>query len=349
MWLVSLRDLQWRRRRFLIAVAATALVFAVSLLMAGAAAGLSSETRRIVDVVGADRWLVARGTSGPFTTVTAIPDDAVAQIAALPGVRKADPLVIFHSTLRRTSGLKDVNVIGYRSGGLGAPPITSGRVAASPGEVVTDTRLGLRIGQRIDIGGHVSTVVGTADGVTYYFGGPTLFMPIADAQNLSFRGLPLAMTVVTKGVPQGVPSTLQSMTPAQVRTDLDRPTKNGKATIQFLNTLLWLVAAGIIASIVYLSVLERQRDFAVFKATGASSGALYAGLALQAVLLSVTAALVATGIAHLLTPGFPFAVELRATAVIRLLVVAFVVGLVSSLVGLRRAVGVDPALAFGGG
>jgi putative ABC transport system permease protein len=36
MWLVSLRDLQWRRRRFLIAVAATALVFAMSLLMAGA-------------------------------------------------------------------------------------------------------------------------------------------------------------------------------------------------------------------------------------------------------------------------------------------------------------------------
>ena len=36
MWLVSLRDLQWRRRRFLIAVVATALVFAMSLLMAGA-------------------------------------------------------------------------------------------------------------------------------------------------------------------------------------------------------------------------------------------------------------------------------------------------------------------------
>ena len=44
MWLVSLRDLQWRRRRFLIAVVATALVFAMSLLMAGADAGLTSET-----------------------------------------------------------------------------------------------------------------------------------------------------------------------------------------------------------------------------------------------------------------------------------------------------------------
>ena len=349
MWLVSLRDLQWRRRRFLIAVVATALVFAMSLLMAGADAGLTSETRRIVDVIGADRWLVARGTSGPFTTVTAIPADAAEQVAALPGVRRADPLVIFHSTLRRSSGLKDVNVIGYRPGGLGAPPLASGRLVRSEGTVIADTRLGLRVGRTVDIGGHPFEVVGTADGVTYYFGGPTVFMPIADAQGLAFRGLPLAMTVVTRGVPQNLPAALQAMTPAQVRTDLDRPSKNGKATIQFLNILLWLVAAGIIASIVYLSVLERLRDFAVFKATGASSGALYGGLALQAVLLSVTAALVATGLAHVLAPGFPFALELTAVAVLRLLVVALVVGLVASLVGLRRAVAVDPALAFGGG
>jgi putative ABC transport system permease protein len=349
MWLVSLRDLQWRRRRFLIAVVATALVFAMSLLMAGADAGLTSETRRIVDVIGADRWLVARGTSGPFTTVTAIPADAAGEIGALPGVRRADPLVIFHSTLRRTGGLKDVNVIGYRVGGLGAPPIASGRLPLAAGEVVADTRLGLHTGQTVDIGGHQLRVAGTADGVTYYFGGPTVFMPIGDAQALAFRGLPLAMTVVTKGVPQAVPPSLQSMTLAQVRTDLDRPSKNGKSTIQFLNTLLWLVAAGIIASIVYLSVLERLRDFAAFKATGASSGALYGGLALQAVLLSLTAALAATGLAHLLAPGFPFAIELTASAVLRLLVVALVVGLVASLVGLRRAVAVDPALAFGGG
>jgi putative ABC transport system permease protein len=349
MWLVSLRDLQWRRRRFIIAVVATALVFAMSLLMAGADAGLNSETRRIVDVVGADRWLVARGTSGPFTTVTAIPADAAAEVAKVPGVRRADPLVIFHSTLQRASGLKDVNVIGYRRGGLGAPPVASGRTAAATGEVVVDSRLGLHLGQTVDVGGHRLQVVGTANGVTYYFGGPTVFMPIPDAQALAFRGLPLAMTVVSKGVPQAVPPSLQAMTPAQVRTDLDRPSKNGKSTIQFLNTLLWLVAAGIIASVVYLSVLERLRDFAVFKATGASSGALYGGLALQAVLLSVTAALVATLIAHLLAPGFPFAVELRAVDVLRLLVVALVVGLAASVVGLRRAVGVDPALAFGGG
>jgi hypothetical protein len=35
MWRLGLRDLQWRRRRFTVAVAATVLVFAMTLLFAG--------------------------------------------------------------------------------------------------------------------------------------------------------------------------------------------------------------------------------------------------------------------------------------------------------------------------
>ena len=54
MWRVALRDLQWRRRRFVIAVLATSLVFGMTLLMAGADASLHNEGRRIVAALGAD-------------------------------------------------------------------------------------------------------------------------------------------------------------------------------------------------------------------------------------------------------------------------------------------------------
>jgi len=91
MWLISIRDLQFRRRRFSIAVAATALVFAMTLLMAGVSASLHNEPRRITDVIGADSWIVAKGTSGPFTAATVVPADAAAAIAAAPGVETADP------------------------------------------------------------------------------------------------------------------------------------------------------------------------------------------------------------------------------------------------------------------
>ena len=57
-----------------------------------------------------------------------------------------------------------------------------------------------------------------------------------------------------------------------MRADLKRPTQRGDQTIQFINVLLWIAAVGIVGSIVYLSAIERVREFAVMKATGASNG-----------------------------------------------------------------------------
>jgi ABC-type bacteriocin/lantibiotic exporter with double-glycine peptidase domain len=101
------------------------------------------------------------------------------------------------------------------------------------------------------------------------------------------------MTIVTQGVPATVPDGLQAMSGPQVRTDLERPLASSTQTIGLLDALLLVVAAGIIGSILYLSALERVRDFAVLKATGASNRALLAGLALQALLLAAAAALMA--------------------------------------------------------
>ena len=112
--------------------------------------------------------------------------------------------------------------------------------------------------------------------------------------------------------------------------------------------LLWIVAACIIGSIVYLTALERTRDFAVFKAVGTSSASVGAGLALQAVILALVSALLATVLGSLLAPLFPLPVSIPARAFIALPVVAIVVGLLASLVGLRRAVKVSPSAAFGG-
>jgi putative ABC transport system permease protein len=256
-------------------------------------------------------------------------------------------LVILHSTLRRPS-VRDVNVIGTRPGGLGAPPAAEGRTVRGSGEVVADTALGLRLGDRVELGGLELQVVGLADGVTWYFGTPTVLVAIQDAQALGFNGQPLAMTIITQGVPRSTPSELRMLSDGQARVDLERPLASATQSIAFINALLWLVAAGIIGSIVYLSALERQREFAVLKATGAANRSLLAGLALQAVLLSAAAAVLAAGIARLLAPGFPFTVEIPPAALPRLLGVAVLVGLAASAAGLRRAVGVQPALAFGG-
>ena len=78
---------------------------------------------------------------------------------------------------------------------------------------------------------------------------------------------------------------------SDVKEDLGRPVRQAKQTIALIRVLLWIVAAGIIGAVVYLSVLERVRDLAALKAIGVATRDLVAGLILQAALLSLLAAL----------------------------------------------------------
>lgn len=347
MLLIALRDLQWRRRRFLIAVLATSLVFALTLLLSGAGHGLRDEATRTVGSFAADAWLVPEGTSGPFTASSVLPESAADDVAGLDGVEQADPFLYMRSTFGGSDPI-DVNVIGYRVGGLGAPEPDEGRAPRRQGEALVDSGLSADVGETVDIGGRRFRVTGLAGDVSFSFGVATVYVPIADVQALIFGGQPLASAIVTRGQPDAAPEGMALLTNDQVVVDMRRPMASGLQTIDFINALLWLIAAGIIGSIVYLSALERGRDFAVMKATGAGNGPLLAGLALQALVLSIASAAVAVVLARPLKAGFPFDIDIPTSAYVVLLIVALVVGLIASLAGLRRAVRVDPALAFGG-
>ena len=129
MWLIAARDLQFRRRRFLIAIVATGLVFGIALLLDGASTNINDETDRIVGLFHADGFVVARRATGPFTTTVVIPDD---RPSAPDRGGRADPFLVSRATVR-AGKLVDVNLVGYRPGGLGTPPIDEGRAVRQPG------------------------------------------------------------------------------------------------------------------------------------------------------------------------------------------------------------------------
>jgi putative ABC transport system permease protein len=345
-WLVSLRDLQWRRRRFAIAISATAFVFALSLLLSGVASSFRNEIVRTVESFRADAWVVPVGASGPVTAPAPFPVSAALDPQSL-GVSSADP-VVMAGAVTGTTELRRVNLVGVVPGGIGAPVGEHGRTLRRSGEVVVDRSLGLGVGETLQLNGVRARVVDVVRGITYFAGQPVVFVPLSDAQRMVFSGQPLATAVVTRGVPRSAPPGFRVMTNHDIVADMERPMAQASQTVAFVRTLLWAVAAGIVGAIVYLTALERTRDFAVLKATGASTRSLFAGLALQAVVLALSAALLAMGIERVLQPAAAMSVEVSASDLVTLPVVAVVVGVLASLVALRRAVTVDPATAFGG-
>jgi putative ABC transport system permease protein len=103
-----------------------------------------------------------------------------------------------------------------------------------------------------------------------------------------------------------------------------------------------------VGSVIYLSALERLRDFAVYKAIGVPTSSIAAGLGLQAIIVALAAVVVGVVLSALLGPIFPMQVIVPAYAYVLLPVIAVVFGLIASGTGLHRAVSVDPATAFGG-
>jgi putative ABC transport system permease protein len=339
--------LQWRRRRFVIAVLGTALVMALTLLLTGFQKNFDVEVAHARSLIRADGYIVQKGRFGPFQGASPIPTSAARLAANIPGVKQISPVIMSLQVSDRTKH-SDIYVVGAEPGAMGAPTPKAGHAPVNDGEAVVDTRAGVKLGDAYAIGGVPFRVVGLTSHQTVLGGRPTAFITLRDAQRVLFGGQDFVTAVAVQGTPTSVPDGAAFVTADAAGRDLKRPLADTIESISMFRSLLWLVATAIVGSVVYLSALERVGDFAVFKATGTATADLLGALMLQAVVLAVSSSVFAIGLAYILRSQFPVTPLLPASIQVMMPVVALVIGLVASGAALRRAVTVDPALAFGG-
>ena len=346
--IAALRDLQWRKRRFVIAIVGTGLVFAMTLVLTGLANGFGVEANRTVDALGLPNYLVKSGAPGPFLGSSPFPVAEVQRVSRLPGVQTAVPLVYGSATMPDRGSARNVNVFGAPERGPGMPVLSEGRAPSAPDEVAVSSTMRKPIGSTVEIGSRTMKIVGIVHDSTALARQPNIFLTIAGAQQLLFSGQQLISSIGLRGVPAQVPDGYRIVDRAGAVEDLSRALNGARQAIALMAGLLWVVAALIVGSMIYVSALERTRDFAVFKAVGVPTRSILSGLAMQAVIVALLAALLGGVLSVLLGPLFPMRVDIPRPAFILLPVLAVGVGLLASVAGIRRAVTVDPALAFGG-
>ena len=167
------------------------------------------------------------------------------------------------------------------------------------------------------------------------------------AQVVGLGGHPFSSAVVVTGTPTRVPAGLQAFSTATIEQKTVSGLSGAVSSINNTKILMYLVAAIIIGALMYVSALQRVQDFAVLKALGSSTRALFGSLALQAVIVSLLAAVFASVVCNFMGGLFTQQVAIPTTAFYTLPIVAIVVGIISSLVALRQVTGADPAAAFG--
>ena len=340
----ALRDLQWRKRRFVIAIVGTGLVFAMTLVLTGLANGFRVEATRTVDSLGLDAYLVKSGATGPFLGSSAFPANKL----QVTGVDTAVPLVYGSATMPNNGSARSVNVFGAPERGPGMPAMKEGRPPTEPHETAVSSTMEKPIGATIEVGSRNLQIVGIVDDSTALAGQSNIFLTINGAQTLLFSGQQLISSIGVVGPPERAPSGYKLVDRQGAIDDLLRALTGARQAMSLMAGLLWVVAAMIVGSMIYMSALERTRDFAVFKAVGVPTRSILAGLAMQAVIVAVLSAILGGVLSVLLGPLFPMRVDIPQFAFVLLPVVAVTIGVLASLAGLRRAVVVDPAMAFGG-
>jgi putative ABC transport system permease protein len=348
MWMYSLRELQHRLRRVVIAVLVVAVVFSIALAVQGIKTALNAEPRQLTQLLGVDEWVVHEGTRSPFTGIALVPEADAALVAAEPGVREVRPVVAGRATVLAPRAAV-VNLVGYGTADDPADfDLRRGRMPTADDEAVVTSNLRIGVGDQLRTTIGEVAVVGVVGRGMYYAGSPTLFMTVDAAQQAVLDGQPYVMGLGIVGSVADPPPGTAVATNQDTVDGLTLVVARATGTIDFVALLTWLVALGVIGAITYLSVVEQTRSFAILRATGAPSRIIVGSLLVQSMVVSLVAALVAVPLAYLLTLAMPARAEITGGSIAQLVVVGLVVGALASFAAARRALTVDPALAFGG-
>jgi putative ABC transport system ATP-binding protein len=305
-WMVAWPDFRARLPRFLVIGIGMALVMAVTLLLAAFSEGFRLRSDRVLDVFGADRYVVAAGSSGPMTATTPIPVSLVREISERDGLATRSIFLAPNAIL--TDGSPQGVVVVGTEGDEPGLRIVSGRPIAGPDEALADDAIvGLAVDDQFVLAGETFTVVGQTEHVTWDIANAGLFIERGQALDLLAGGQDVVTAIAVDGDGEitRLPPTVEVQTRSQAFDDVLHRTAAAKRSIDSFTTTLWLLAVVIVGAVLYLAAIDRVRDFAIFKATGAENVDLVLGLALQAAFVGAIAGVLSIGLAHLLKPIYP--------------------------------------------
>ncbi|MFA9566211.1 MAG: ABC transporter permease, partial [Acidimicrobiales bacterium] len=300
-----------------------------------------------IAMIDGDQFVVADGAAGPMTSTTPFPTSVAAELAESPGVEAVTPLFLVPNAVLIEGQPVGVMVIATPEGAAW-PRIIEGRAIAGGDEVVVDRELTeLTLGDEFVLGGATKTVVGVTEHATWDIATAGLFVDAQEGLALFAGGQDVATALVVEGDLARAPDGLEVQSRKAAFDDLLSRAADAKRSIDSFRVTLWALAVVIVGAVLYLSALERVSDFAIFKATGASNTDLVLGLMVQAAMLGIVAGLFSIGLAHLMKPMYPGLLSLPIDIVWPVIAVAVVIAVLSSFVGIRRAISVDPSQAFG--
>ena len=369
-----LKDMRYRQARVVLTALGITVLISLILLLGGIMNGMRIQARQYVESTGADVWISAEGSGGAFIGFSLVVEEYMAFLNAGQGLvpNSASPLVFAQARPNVRGKSTKAIVVGYKLGQLGGPKrAIEGRMFTAsnfedyrpedpvPYEVVVDEKMGLEIGEQITLGDEKVRVVGKTSSLMFVLDTPLLFMDVRIAQKLLLGNTPHVNMMIAKvnenfPVPEVATQydefetietrTLQQTVGNIIEYYVDEPMK----AVQFLRVMLWLAAGILVGMITYVTMLEKTQEIGVLKAIGAANRYVMALLLKQVALMSAVGVILGLVLSYVFAAAAPIFVKIHFAESIIVASISFLVCCGSGYLAARRAITVDPMIAFRG-
>jgi putative ABC transport system permease protein len=366
------RNLLHDRLRFAITVAGVAFAVTLVLVQMGLFMGILDKATVTIKNASADIWVTSRETPN-VDFAHSFPDTNVLRVRGVPGVARADNLIVFFMNIQLPNGAEEGTLV-YAMRDFTAwnlpwtvhegdvRDLRRGRFILM--DRSAERRFGpFAVGDYRELLGRRFKIIGTTSGAASFTTAPISFMDFGNAQELSDELRQRSSYILVKVAPgadaQEVAAAIRRVAPYNdvytrdewaarsrwywvVSTGLGM---NMGVTV-FLGILVGIV---VVAQTLYTSAVEHVKEFGTVKAIGGSNWDIYRILGEQALIAAVVGFVVGGAMSMAMRP-------LMAKLYLNVLVspsfvAAVFVGTVAMCLGaamlsFRRVAGIDPALVF---
>lgn len=234
---------------------------------------------------------------------------------------------------------------------------SSGEAHAGRGEVVLSQTLAedmhVSVGDTVSMGGKALKAAGVVEN-EYYSHVPVAWLSIDDFPAVAHTTpdeQATALALTSKDYPQDLPGDTDTVAMSTKDAFAALPAyESERGSLLMMQGFLYGISAPVVVSFLTVWTIQSTRDIAVLRALGAAGSYLVRDAVGQAaVILAVGVAagtLAATGLGALAARGVPFTLDAATTLVPAAGI--WVLGILGSLIAVRRVATVDPMIALGG-
>lgn len=307
------RNLLKDKTRMALSIGGVALAVMLILLLNGFLDGLYRQITSYLDHAPASIIVAQEDVANLLGASSLLPTTSAARVESIRGVERVVPILSQFIILDLHDKKQPVYLVGYDPHRGGGPwEMASGREPRRKREVVFDRvlaeRHGLRIGDSVEVLGQDLTIVGLSNGTTSWMTS-FIFVEKKEAEQLLLEPGDTSFLLVTTLPGADMPAIIERVNrqpevnavrkSEMAANDLRLFAKVFSMPLRLMVGIAFLVGTIIVGLVIYTITVERQREYGVTKAIGATNGVLYRIVLVQALL----AALLGTAVGVLLAYG----------------------------------------------